>query len=304
MSSYYAVSTWRDGELSCVCGQFSAARSTPEQLPDEQKKPVGRTGREAHRAARNGAPAAKGGKATSTFQRGIQALAQYIAREGPIACPRPQAGRPAHARGHRSGVGPGHGQELRAALKEPCLAQLLSQDASGTHRRIKDLGRVGSGRPCGARPPPQVHRCLCELVRQPHRRTAPKASLKQTRLTARGQGGGKSAAPAEQGGAAPAGHRPERSRPVEDEPRSAPRRRRPGPAEPGDASASLDASRTYRVQVWTRDRTDSRERFDVAMQCEEGDAGEWVEAYVIVFIHVMPYASAAERPAAGAVATS
>ncbi|MGV9245457.1 hypothetical protein [Streptomyces sp. NPDC003710] len=75
-------------------------------------------------------------------------------------------------------------------------------------------------------------------------------------------------------------------------------------AEPGDASASLDASRTYRVQVWAQDRTDSRERFDVATQCEKGDAGEWVEAYMIVLIHVMPYESAAERPAAGAAAAS
>ncbi|MGW2233480.1 hypothetical protein [Streptomyces sp. NPDC001759] len=55
-------------------------------------------------------------------------------------------------------------------------------------------------------------------------------------------------------------------------------------AQPGEPFMALDPSRTYRAQVWSQGRSDSRERFDAAMEREEWGVHEGFEAYVIVFV--------------------
>ncbi|MGW0337153.1 hypothetical protein ACWD0J_35920 [Streptomyces sp. NPDC003011] len=54
-------------------------------------------------------------------------------------------------------------------------------------------------------------------------------------------------------------------------------------AEPGEPFVSLDPVRTYRAQVWSQGRSDSRERFDAATRHEEGD-GQVFERYLIAFV--------------------
>jgi hypothetical protein len=53
---------------------------------------------------------------------------------------------------------------------------------------------------------------------------------------------------------------------------------------PGQACVSLDPTRTYRAQVWSQGRDDSRERFDASKQRHEGPGGDGLEAYLIVFV--------------------
>ncbi|MEU2930677.1 hypothetical protein ABZ636_37515 [Streptomyces sp. NPDC007251] len=55
-------------------------------------------------------------------------------------------------------------------------------------------------------------------------------------------------------------------------------------AEPGEPCVNLDPSRTYRAQVWSQGRSDSRERFNAAAEHEESEVPEGFETYVIVFV--------------------
>jgi hypothetical protein len=55
-------------------------------------------------------------------------------------------------------------------------------------------------------------------------------------------------------------------------------------ADPGQPFVVLDPSRTYRAQVWSQGRSDSRERFDAGMQRHEGRSSDGFETYVIVFV--------------------
>ncbi|MEU6557796.1 hypothetical protein ABZ915_47490 [Streptomyces sp. NPDC046915] len=54
--------------------------------------------------------------------------------------------------------------------------------------------------------------------------------------------------------------------------------------EPGEPFVDLDPSRTYRAQVWSQGRSDSRERFNAAMERTEWGVHEGFETYVIVFV--------------------
>lgn len=54
--------------------------------------------------------------------------------------------------------------------------------------------------------------------------------------------------------------------------------------EPGEPFVALDPSRTYRAQVWSQGRSDSRERFNAAMERTEWGGRGGFEAYVIVFV--------------------
>jgi hypothetical protein len=55
-------------------------------------------------------------------------------------------------------------------------------------------------------------------------------------------------------------------------------------AEPGEPFVNLDPARTYRVQVWSQGRGDSRERFDGAIRREERGGHDGLERYVIAFV--------------------
>ncbi|MBC2907859.1 hypothetical protein [Streptomyces cupreus] len=56
------------------------------------------------------------------------------------------------------------------------------------------------------------------------------------------------------------------------------------PVQPGEPSVELDPSRTYRAHVWSQGRSDSRERFDAAMQREEWGTRDGFETYLVVFV--------------------
>ncbi|MEU0069928.1 hypothetical protein ABZ027_10370 [Streptomyces sp. NPDC006332] len=55
-------------------------------------------------------------------------------------------------------------------------------------------------------------------------------------------------------------------------------------AEPGEPFVHLDPARTYRAQVWSQGRSDSRERFNAATRREEGRGQDGFERYLIAFV--------------------
>ncbi|MEU3491224.1 hypothetical protein [Streptomyces massasporeus] len=55
-------------------------------------------------------------------------------------------------------------------------------------------------------------------------------------------------------------------------------------AGPGEPFVDLSPIRTYRAQVWSQGRSDSRERFDAVTQRDEGAARDGFEMYVIAFV--------------------
>ncbi|MEV5342870.1 hypothetical protein AB0K93_31005 [Streptomyces sp. NPDC052676] len=55
-------------------------------------------------------------------------------------------------------------------------------------------------------------------------------------------------------------------------------------AEPGEPLVVLDPARTYRAQVWSQGRSDSRERFDSAMQRRHWGPRDGLESYLIAFV--------------------